>query len=466
MFLDLDMRCTVNTDRIENLKRHLSECVTVHSKPRNPTMINPLKRRLTFNLWPGNFSEEFVTTGLYFTGNGDILACFCCNYTMGNWDDEDDPLERHLNEHPECMFIFDLCEVISLCPFCKKMVPQARKLPGRSIKEHAERCLETAIATKNELGKFPRNVRMGNVSNRLKSFKKWPKNDTSIQDFVNSGFYYTGHGDVVTCFYCSITIKNWSTLDNVFEKHADKSPSCLFVHNFLNIVRNLELVDYEDMKMESNRLKTFSKWSFDTDPKELAKTGFFYIKRDDLVECAFCKVIISSKEFCVSEQPLITHARKSPVCPLIQSTTLILKPLYPEMVNPLNRLHTFHNYSGKNSLDYVKSGFYGTDHFAKCFWCGFETKICTQNIFKIHAEKRPECIFAQNACFQEINQISEKKDYSNEDVLLCTICCANERDIVFQNCGHLMCCQSCASRFEKCPGCRKPISKTLRIYIS
>lgn len=463
------MQCIFCNNKVPSLKHHLPSCVTMHPKPRNPVMRSEMKRRLSFNLWPGNFSEEFVTAGLYFTGNEDILTCFWCNHAMGNWDSEEDPLERHLNENPSCQFIFYQCETISLCPFCKKMVPQAKKLPGSSIKGHDERCLETAIATLDEPSKFPRNFRMGNASNRLKSFKKWPKSETSIQDFINSGFYYTGKGDdAVTCFYCSVTLKNWSPLDDPIKKHVSNSPSCVFVQNLLNKVQLSDPVDYEGMKMESGRIKTFNNWSLKTDSKVLAKSGFFYLEYDDLLECAFCKVIIPSKEFQVSDPPLKVHERKSPMCSFLRTATSIANPLYPDMLNPMDRLRTFANCSEKNILDFVKSGFYVTGSFVKCFWCGFETKLFTKDVFKTHAEKRSNCMFAQNACFQELNRTSEKsiKDNSYEDYLLCIVCCNKEREIVFEDCGHLMCCRSCASRFDKCPGCRKHISYRLRIYIS
>lgn len=434
-------------------------------KPKNPRMTHSLNRRLTFNLWPGNFSDEFVISGLYFTGDLDILACCWCNHLMGNWDNEDDPLERHLNENPNCMLIYDQCEAIDLCVYCKKMVPKTKKLPGSRIKEHSERCLETAIATLNKPGKFPRNFRMANVKYRLKSFKKWPKIDTPVEDFVNNGFYYMGQGDAVTCFYCNVTLKDSILFDNLLIEHVKNSPTCIFAQNLLNIVRDLELVNDEDMKNESSRIKTFNNWNFDTDSKELAKIGFFYLGRDDLVECAFCKVIISNKEFRVSDRLLKVHMQKSPMCPFLRGTTLILNPLYPTMLNPMDRLHTFENCSQENVLDFVKSGFYYTGHFVKCFWCGFETGFSVQKLFQTHAEKRPECMFAQNICFQEMNQGSQKND-KNDDLLLCNICFINEREIVFQNCGHLMCCRSCAKRFDKCPGCRRHISNYLRIYIS
>ena len=36
---------------------------------------------------------------------------------------------------------------------------------------------------------------------------------------IESGFYYTGCGDRVTCFHCGITLRNWEHADNVDMEH-------------------------------------------------------------------------------------------------------------------------------------------------------------------------------------------------------------------------------------------------------
>ena len=38
---------------------------------------------------------------------------------------------------------------------------------------------------------------------------------------IESGFYYTGCGDCVTCFHCGITLRNWEHADNVDMEHKN-----------------------------------------------------------------------------------------------------------------------------------------------------------------------------------------------------------------------------------------------------
>lgn len=445
------MHCTLCSKDVSSLRHHLPLCAVLRAKPSCPRMLSLVQRRLTFQFWPGNFSEEFVIAGLYFTNFDDVLACCWCNHQMGNWDSDDDPLERHLNENPNCMFIFNLCINISSCPHCKKMVPVTKQIPGSRIKPHRERCLKTAIATLNAPGTYPRNVGMVNAVRRWKSFQKWSDKGTLVQELVKNGFYSTAQGNAVSCFYCHATLEDGLAFNPQSDIHI---PDCLFAHHGSPCKQQ-----NGDMTHESNRLETFRDWTGPIDPKELAHWGFFYSRPDDLIECAFCKVLIPHQEF--QDPPLRVHIRKNPMCPLLRGVPLILKPLYPSMCYPTDRLHTFEKNLQQQCVDWVKNGFYAKGQGVKCFWCGLEMALPIPNLCQTHVEKRPECMFAQNISFLEMNQ-----EKWNRDVLLCIICCNQEREVIFQKCGHWMCCKSCAGRLDKCPVCRRPVSGISRIYTS
>lgn len=87
--------------------------------------------------------------------------------------------------------------------------------------------------------------------------------------------------------------------------------------------------------------------------------------------------------------------------------------------------------------------------------------------FQTHTEKRSQCSFVQNTCLQEDNQVLlEKRKEDFTERLLCNICVKNERDVVFLNCKHLICCKSCSKNCDKCPVCRERISGIIKIFIS
>ena len=46
---------------------------------------------------------------------------------------------------------------------------------------------------------------------------------------IESGFYYTGCGDCVTCFHLGITLCNWEHADNVDMEHKKHSLECKYL---------------------------------------------------------------------------------------------------------------------------------------------------------------------------------------------------------------------------------------------
>lgn len=75
----------------------------------------------------------------------------------------------------------------------------------------------------------PFNIRMAIPKDRENTFISWPRQIVQkASDFVPSGFYYTGRGDVVQCFFCGISLKHWSRTDRVEVEHRKHSPECKF----------------------------------------------------------------------------------------------------------------------------------------------------------------------------------------------------------------------------------------------
>ena len=77
---------------------------------------------------------------------------------------------------------------------------------------------------------IPFNDEMSNNWKRYGSFAKWPKQmEQKPSDLVKSGFFYTGKGDLVTCFMCGLTLKDWECGDIVDIEHKKWSPGCKFL---------------------------------------------------------------------------------------------------------------------------------------------------------------------------------------------------------------------------------------------
>lgn len=71
----------------------------------------------------------------------------------------------------------------------------------------------------------------------------------------------------------------------------------------------------------------------------------------------------------------------------------------------------------------------------------------------------PDC----GSCVQSL-ELQERLRRLRE-ALLCMLCCEGQIDAAFCPCGHMVCCQSCASRLELCPVCRSTVEHVQHVYL-
>ena len=77
---------------------------------------------------------------------------------------------------------------------------------------------------------------------REKSFENWPQQIAQKpKDLIQNGFFYTGIGDKVTCFYCNITLKQWEQSDCIETEHLKWEPNCLFAKMVSHRVQSFNL---------------------------------------------------------------------------------------------------------------------------------------------------------------------------------------------------------------------------------
>jgi len=113
--------------------------------------------------------------------------------------------------------------------------------------------------------KFNHDIKFSKMSlldSRLKSFKDWPKSLTQTpQVLASCGFFYTGIGDRVSCFFCGLGLKDWATNDSPFEQHALWSSTCQFLISLtgLEFVRNtLHKPLHCELKTNDNPADTYA----------------------------------------------------------------------------------------------------------------------------------------------------------------------------------------------------------------
>lgn len=102
----------------------------------------------------------------------------------------------------------------------------------------------------------------------------------------------------------------------------------------LNDEHMLGLIDNAFYKLyyEKNRLTTFTdKWPHTfIDKNLLAKTGFYYTGKEDIVQCVFCQVELS--KWTLEDNEVFEHMKWSPNCPLLKRQEIKNVSLDPMML--------------------------------------------------------------------------------------------------------------------------------------
>lgn len=286
------------------------------------------------------------------------------------------------------------------------------------------------------------------------------------------------------------------------------------------------LPEKPDMRLEEERLKTFEKWPvMFLPPKVLASNGFYYLGRGDEVRCAFCKVEIM--RWVEGDDPAKDHQRWAPQCPFLRkqaaSTSVptdgstggrdecgarattrdsvrMPGPANPQYATEVARLASFKDWPrcmGQKPEELAAAGFFYTGHGdkTKCFYCDGGLKDWENDDvpWEQHARWFDRCAYVQlvkgRDYIQKViseayairtpeekpvtapqpaaqNDKTDKEEKPVEDSKICRICYAEERNVCFVPCGHVVACAKCALSTDKCPMCRQTFTNALRLYFS
>ena len=185
-------------------------------------------RNRTFSHWPQlnvPSAAQMIEAGFFYCNIRDRVICIYCNIICQQWNSKtDDPYEVHKNVSPNCIYTkAKLFYPRSLLVFSNNGADQSSK--GQPFFTNniglVSSLYYTPIATNH-----PYYV---TVPRRQASFSTWPiKNLPSIDDLVRAGFFYTGAGTIVTCFYCNGSLQNWAAKDNPMIEHARWFPHCAY----------------------------------------------------------------------------------------------------------------------------------------------------------------------------------------------------------------------------------------------
>ncbi|MCJ7482384.1 MAG: hypothetical protein MUO31_05400 [Thermodesulfovibrionales bacterium] len=153
--------------------------------------------------------KHLAETGLYFLSSTSNVCCFFCRVVLHQ---NGCHLQNHIKESP-------------YCPLLKRRVTSNKPLSGKRIDE----ILPPLSIDVCGIGKHVPS-KLSTFDQRIASFKGWPvvikQTPTRL---AKAGLYYSGVGDVVKCFHCSVEISNWEPADNPWIEHHKFSSNCEYL---------------------------------------------------------------------------------------------------------------------------------------------------------------------------------------------------------------------------------------------
>ena len=242
------------------------------------------KRLKTFECWPDSAPvspADLAAAGFYFLGPDDRVKCFCCGGVLYDWFAEDDPMAEHGKFFPSCPFVQG------------RDVGNRPMPPDEDLRDDVDgqflgmlQTLSMEEATGDSQPEYPE---MEAEGERLASFGNWPPYARVSPEFLaGAGFFYTGQGDYVRCFYCDGALRNWEHGDDPWIEHARWFPSCKYLlqsrgRSFVNSIQESYLttpVSREDSLNQPEQQPRSNQEPAETEPDTRSQ------RREARMECS------------------------------------------------------------------------------------------------------------------------------------------------------------------------------------
>ncbi|XP_059481873.1 baculoviral IAP repeat-containing protein 3-like isoform X1 [Neocloeon triangulifer] len=190
---------------------------------------------------------ELAASGFYYAGVEDSVRCIYCNLEVRGWEEGDTPKTEHIRWNPNCPFLKQPDSVVNIkigheqteaysdgIGFNKIGSNPFSPLTGFPENYKMRMLANDPFITPSDLSiqqwNPPRHPERSLILKRMESFKNWPKGLSQTPDVLaKAGFFYTGCGDRVICFQCSLGLKDWAQDDEPFTEHAKWNQGCQYL---------------------------------------------------------------------------------------------------------------------------------------------------------------------------------------------------------------------------------------------
>ncbi|CAC5382816.1 XIAP [Mytilus coruscus] len=474
------------------------------------------ERSYSFAKWPPTakiWPIELAKAGFFSLGDDLKLQCSFCGIRtdVREWDVNTKPLDKHAELNPQCEYLNSFGDFSSSRLNESKNSVECKTDDQKSLSKYDQTCL-SYHEDSHELWKSKQREGDCDVSKtflqppqgfvfkyesyssyevRLKTFDKWKFGEKqNPRNLSESGYFYTGEGDIVRCFCCDLGLAEWDESDDPWTEHARHSPRCWFLlrtkgKDFVEKIQlawrkiyNPKHAAYDD---KLSRMATFEGvWRSDIEqtPEILADAGFFYEGEEDVVRCHYCDGGLRNWE--PKDVPWEEHARWFPFCKFVikmKGREYIdeIKAKYETAIQEPNTETSLSNGALVNSI--LEMGFqmkdimYAANEYTKDKG---NTHYNAEDLLNILIERHEAEKLKQQ--FEGLSIDENQKEEDPEKVrevnkelkknMMCIRCEKNTKSILFVECGHRVTCETCANDVDFCPYCDVKIKTRLKTYLS
>ncbi|XP_074744772.1 baculoviral IAP repeat-containing protein 7 isoform X1 [Strix uralensis] len=390
------------------------------------SMRNEARRLRTFWRWPGTSpvsARDLVKAGFFFVGPRDEVQCFCCGGVLKDWAPGDCPVVEHLKFFPSCKFI------------CGEDVGNQEMLPLQEIFDTVDgqflSLLQGIDSEETALPNAPEYPEMVTEEMRLSTFQNWPQyTDMHPEQLARAGFFYTGQGDVVRCFYCDGGVRNWSFGDDPWREHAKWYPGC----EFLLRSRGREFVSSVQESFSTTLLSPRDSWDqTEQDPSS---------SQDPLRNWEL-QAPPSLDQFTIVQNVLQMGFDPTWVANLVENKCMLTGTFYlseSELISDLLQ-PDWEESSSAEERDAVQRE--------------TETSSSREEMQSVQQKESDE---SRMSTEEQLRRLQEER--------MCKVCMDRDVSVVFVPCGHLVACEECALNLRLCPICRAVIQGNVRTFMS
>ncbi|CAF1184081.1 unnamed protein product [Rotaria sordida] len=421
-------------------------------------------RQRTFSNWPHEttlMKEQMIIAGFFHCNVGDRVICLYCNLICQQWQENiDDPVEIHKTLSPMCPYV-----LFKLTRTEPSSVSIVNEISTDNI-DHQATLLNNNNQVRFEQIVYtsPCHIAYISIPSRQATFEIWANESSpAIDDLVKAGFFYTGIENIVTCFYCNGSLKNWGENDNPLIEHIRWFPHCAYakqlsgpeLHDKIQKAKSIQEVQgisqTSTNQMNNSSVSNHQRLQINDENllSRLVTARLDLSISQRLLNQNFKLSVIKR---CWEDQLRLKHDDFVSDCDLFIACIILQKQIEHiggnknNIIIPSVKMKLIRDRQHSDTLTQE-------EHVSPSL-----------PITSTQASSKMESMEVETA-----NQHSKTDEpISDSELSLnhpCILCGKEEKRLACVPCGHLVSCVSCYQKFRTCPKCHREIEAFVRIYI-